>query len=166
MCKAIFKATPKQYLKQFMKKLSNIEAGLEKSVAYEKSAPPLNLPMTLQETLYLVLQNQDVVQPNLTSFKTSSYLELHQYQVVFLWVPAPCSIHPSPKRFPKRLQLLEVEIATVTLCLALEVFWYHVIIRHCLVYISRLYFSYLSATVYWSVSVFSNSMVKSNIVTP
>ena len=46
--------------------------------------------MTLQEALsevhehYLVLQNKDVVQPNLTSFKTSSYLELHQYQVVFL----------------------------------------------------------------------------------
>ena len=106
-----------------MKKLSNIEAGLEKRVASKKSAPPLNLPMTLQETLsevhehYLDLQNKDVVQPNLASFKTSSYLELHQYQVVFLWVPAPCSIHPSPKRFPKRPQLLEVEIATVTLCL-------------------------------------------------
>ena len=82
--------------------------------------------MTLQEALsevhehYLVLQNKDVVQPNSTSFKTSSYLELHQYQVVFLWVPAPWSIHPSPKRFPKRLQLLEVEIATVTLCLWLS----------------------------------------------
>ena len=73
------------------------------SSQWETKLPPLHFSLTVQATLSevykhcLVLQNIDVVQIHLTSFKTSSYLELKQYQLVFLLVQAPCSIHPSPK---------------------------------------------------------------------